>query len=130
MNAILVDSHEVEYYTFLGPVFEAIQNKQCDYNWLITELELNWIPDNFLSYFDHFVINDILRNRDNRYWISGDQLTKLVIDHKIQFIWGVLSGFNKSEQIDINDLSAVPYAEGNSAFWKSGCSVQPSKSGN
>lgn len=128
MNSILVDSDEIEYYTFLGPIFEAIHNKQCDYNWLITELNTNWVPDNFLDYFEHYRINEGYWDRDNRYWISGTQLTELINDYNIQFIWGVLSGFSKSEQIDINNLDVVPFADGNTAFWKPGVTVQHPKS--
>ena len=127
LNSILVDSSEVEYYTYLGPIFEAIQNKQNDYNWLITELNTNWIPDNFLNYFDQYTIYEGYWDPENRYLISGTQLTKLIKDHKIQFIWGVLSGFNKSEKIDINSLDVVPFADGNTAFWEVGVSVQHPK---
>ena len=124
LNAILVDSNEVQYYTYLGPIFEALHNKQLDYNWLITDLELNWFPDNFLDYFDQVQISEGMWNHDNRYWISGDNLTKLVTDHKLQFIWGVLSGLDKKVQIDINNLSVVPFADGNTDLWKPGNTVQ------
>jgi len=123
VNAILVNSKEVEYYTFLSPIFKAINNKQREYNWLITEPELNWIPDHFLDYVDQYSSGD----RGDRYCLSGNQLTQLVTDHDIQFIWGVLSGFPKDEQIDIHDLSVVPCIEGNSRFWEPGNSVQHPK---
>ncbi|CAN7745790.1 hypothetical protein [Paenibacillus sp. LjRoot56] len=127
MNAILKDSKQIQYYTYLGPIFEALQNRQHDYNWLLTDLELNWIPDDFLNYFGEYQVNKGTWDRDNKYWISGEQLTNLIGKNKIQFIWGVISGFRKSEKIDINNLSVIPFADGNPGFWKPGATVQHPK---
>ncbi|MDU0206415.1 hypothetical protein ACYEXS_36090 [Paenibacillus sp. MAH-36] len=124
MNAILKDSKQIQYYTYLGPIFEAIHNRQHDFNWLLTDLELNWIPDDFLNYFEDYEINKGLWDRDNKYWISGDQLTNLITNNKIQFIWGVLSGFRKTENIEMKNLSVIPFADGNPELWKPGVTVQ------
>ena len=121
MNAILLKSEQVEFYTFLGPIFESIHNKQLDYNWLLTELELNYIPTNFQDYFDDYYNTE---DGDDRYWLSGERLTKLVTDHEIQFIWGLLTAFPKDQSIDIRDLRVVPYVDSNPNFWKPGNSVQ------
>lgn len=127
MNAILTGSKEIQYYTYLGSIFEAIQNRQFDYNWLLTDLELNWMPDDFLSYFEDYEIKKGPWDRDNKYWVSGNQLTCLIKINKIQFIWGVISGFKKTEEIDIKNLSVIPFADGNPGFWKLGATVQHPK---
>lgn len=126
MNAILKDSKQVQFYTYLGPIFEAIQNRQYEYNWLLTDLDLNWIPDDFLNYCDQCKIHKALWNRNNVYWLTGEQLTNLVAKYKIQFIWGVLSGFKITEVIDIQNLSVLPLAE-TPELWKPGVTVQHPK---
>jgi hypothetical protein len=127
VNSILKDSTQVEYYTYLGPIFESIHNRQLEYNWLLTDLELNWMPDDFLNYFDQYEVNDKYWDRDNKYWITGERLTTLITNHNIQFIWGVLSGFKKSELIDIRNLSVCPYADGHTELWRPGTRVQHPK---
>lgn len=126
VNAILKDSKQIQFYTYLGPIFEAIQNRQYEYNWLLTDLDLNWIPDDFLDYCDQCKIHKVLWNRNNVYWLTGEQLTNLITKYKIQFIWGVLSGFKNTEVIDIQNLSVLPIAE-TPELWKPGVTVQHSK---
>ena len=46
-------------------------------------------------------------------WIAGEDLSNLVKKYNPQFIWGVLSAFDKSINIDINNLLVEPYANGN-----------------
>jgi len=49
--------------------------------------------------------------------LSGDELTDIVTHNNIQFIWGILSAFDKSTYIDINNLSVIPTFDGE---WKYG----------
>ncbi|MGG4221299.1 hypothetical protein ABEW32_24130 [Paenibacillus jamilae] len=49
MNAILISSRQIPFYTNLKLVFESISNIQTEYNWLLTGLELNWIPNDLWS---------------------------------------------------------------------------------
>ena len=74
-----------KYYTDLVRVFEAINNKQMDYNWLITDCVC--YPQN----------PETAKKLDQEYcWISGDELTDLVFEENFQWVWGVLSAFDKS----------------------------------
>ena len=58
-----------KYYTDLVRVFEAINNKQMDYNWLITDCVC--YPQN----------PETAKKLDQEYcWISGDELTDLVFE--------------------------------------------------
>ncbi len=71
-----------EYYTYMKKVFESIGNVQKNYNWLITSCEC--YPQNPI-YFD-------ILSREYC-WITGNELTQMVMDEDFQWIWGVLSGF-------------------------------------
>ncbi len=123
MNAILKNSRQVEFYTFLRPVFMSIKNRQHDYNWLLTDLELNWMPDVFFSYCEQCDIRADIEDRNNRYFISGEKLTRLTMEYEIQFIWGVLTGLKKELHIDLNNLIYCPDVE-NPDLWKPGVNVQ------
>ncbi|MGD9679441.1 MAG: hypothetical protein AB7V16_13960 [Vulcanibacillus sp.] len=129
MNSILVNSSQVEFYTFLKPIFNSINNKQIQYNWLLTDLELNWIPEDFLDFMEQYKVSDSYWDRENIYWITGEQLTAFTNKYEgIQFIWGILSGFDKSVTIDINNLIEHPFADGNPNFWiPGGVATQHSK---
>ena len=121
MHSILENSSQVEFYTYLKPIFNSIHNKQMEFNWLITDLELNWIPEDFLDFMEQYKISDSHVDRNNIYWITGKQLTAFTDKYeRLQFIWGVLSGFNQSTTIDIHNLIEHPYADGNPDFWVPG----------
>jgi hypothetical protein len=49
--------------------------------------------------------------------LSGDELTDIVTKNKIQWVWGILSAFDKSIDIDITNLSVIPTFDGE---WKYG----------
>ena len=36
----VIDKESSRYYTYLKAVFDAIENKQVEYNWLITATEI------------------------------------------------------------------------------------------
>lgn len=102
-----------KYYTNLKKVFAAINNKQSEYNWLITDCEcypINPKTDKMLS--------------KEYCWISGEELTDLVTREDFQWIWAVLSAFDKS--VDLNEVLKykLPYANGYRGFWKKPLSLQ------
>ncbi|EEL30037.1 hypothetical protein bcere0018_9450 [Bacillus cereus Rock1-15] len=57
-------------------------------------------------------------------WIAGEDLSNLVKKYNPQFIWGVLSAFDKSINIDINNLLVEPYANGNEGLWVPSPNIQ------
>lgn len=103
MNTILEGSKQMPYYTNLKLVFDALEGRQKEFNWLITNMECNYAPNE--------------RFYQDKIFISGEELTKIVYENDIQFIWAVLSAFTKSEYIDIDNLEVEPYADGNPGFW-------------
>jgi len=109
-GAILEKSFE--YYTFLDEIFPAFENEQLKYNWLITDLDCNYYPDDRLI-------------SDKKYiWLSGEELTDIVTQNKIQFIWGVLSAFQPSVTLEQVLLYELPFADGNKGFWHNPLSIQ------
>ena len=69
-------------YTDLDKVFAALGNIQENYNWLITDCECNV---------------DIPELQYNYCWMSGNELMALQRKyHNPQWIWAVLSAFEKS----------------------------------
>ncbi len=91
MNLILKDSSQVPWHTDIKLIFDALEGRQREFNWLITGHE---------TYPDIFNEGVIL--------ISGDELTDIVTNNKIQFVWGILSAFDKSIDADISNLSVIP----------------------
>ena len=103
MNVIVKSPAEMPFATDLRLVFKSIDNLQLNYNWLITDLECNYYPEELIGN-DHF-------------WLTGSELTKIVNRDDIQFIWGVFSGFLPDVEIDLSKPDDFPYADCNPGFW-------------
>jgi hypothetical protein len=70
------------FHTDLRAVFDALDGRQREFDWLLIDLELNSYPPQLLPAL-----------RDEAIWMAGSEITDLVNAHDVQFIWGVLSGF-------------------------------------
>lgn len=106
------------YFTDLKIVFDALGGRQREYNWLITDLEFSAFgicDDEGIFSSDQISLLDLLNKKI--VWIDGEKLTEIVNLFNIQFIWAVLSGFKKDVEIDLKNLSVIPYADGNRNFW-------------
>jgi hypothetical protein len=57
-------------------------------------------------------------------WLTGQELSDIVYEHDYQWIWAVLSGFDKSMKIDEILKYPFPYADGYPGFWKTDLSIQ------
>lgn len=112
MKGAILEKGE-KYYTNMSRVFNAIQNAQKDYNWLITDLDG----------YPNSLYNDYMNN--GYIWITGEHLTEIVNkDEHRQWAWAVLSGFPKDitkEQVLRYDL---PYADGYKGFWENPVTIQ------
>lgn len=108
-----IDEKSEKYYTDLKKVFDAISNKQLEYNWLITYCECYPVDPE----------TDSLLNKDYC-WITGEELTELVSKERFQWVWAVLSGFDKD--ITLSDVLkySFPYADGYKGFWQKPLSIQ------
>ena len=108
----LIDRKQQKYYTLLSNIFKAINNRQNNYNWLITSAECYPHNKNFKNLLDR-----------DYCWLSGEELTKIIAHEDFQWIWAVLSGFEKDITLDevlSYPLPSVDY-EG---FWQLPLSIQ------
>ena len=103
-----------KYYTYMRKIFDAIGNKQNEYNWLITD---------FVCYPKTQSISDMLTAKDHC-WLSGNELTTVVESEDFQWIWAVLSGFNKDISLAKVLEFPLPYADGYKGFWENPVSIQ------
>ena len=85
----LIDERSRQYYTYLKDIFLALENRQREYNWLITDCEI-------------IAHSDALEqlNTGDYHFLSGDELTALAEKDDSQWIWGVLTGFEKHIPLD------------------------------
>ena len=108
-----VDAKEEKYYTYLRKLFDSIDNRQKEYNWLITDCTC--YPKNPQT--DAMLRNDYC-------WFSGEDLTELVEQEDFQWIWAVLTAFDKSVELsDVLDYD-LPFAEDYEGFWSKPISMQ------
>lgn len=76
---------------FMKEIFNAIGNKQNDYNWLITDFD--GYPD--VSNYEASMLFD-----QEYCWISGEEFTRIINDD--DFLWGkaVILGFSKDTRME------------------------------
>lgn len=100
-----------QWYTQIGRVFKAMKNKQNDYNWLITDIDC--VPPKIEEHYS-----------GSYCWLTGEELSRIVVEDDGQWVWGVLSGFDKS--IDLSEVLQYsrPYADGYEGFWINPISIQ------
>jgi hypothetical protein len=116
MNTLLEAPSRMAHPTDLRLVFEALGGRQREFNWLLTDLELNRYPPG-LAYSPK-------ARSDEARWLSGTELTGIVEADDVQFIWGVLSGFRPGTEVDVVIRESCPYADGNAGLWTPNVSIQ------
>lgn len=82
------------YYTFLGPIFRALGNRQLDYNWLISDTVC----------YPSAKYNDLFSQ--SHVFLTGEELTSIINDEDFQLIWGACSGFPKD--LSLNEILEYP----------------------
>jgi hypothetical protein len=98
MNLLLERSKFVDYYTYLDPIFQAAP-ELADFTYLISDLEIG---------------GGCERLAKGPLVLSGIELQAIVENEQVQFIWAVLSAFDREPAIP----AELPYADGNQALWK------------
>lgn len=91
----------------LQKVFDAINNRQMEYNWIITDCEC--FPES--SEINNLFFQEYC-------FLSGDELTEIIKQEDFQWIWALLSGFKKDIPYDEIMKYPLPYANGYEGFWK------------
>ena len=107
-----IDQKSEVGYTCLLSLFEAIENEQLNYNWLITDFE---------GYPEDEQVADMLNQE--YCWLTGEQLTEIVEKENFQWIWGILSGFEK--EIPLSEVLKYSLPETEiAAHWKKPVFIQ------
>jgi hypothetical protein len=100
MNLILEKTNQVRYFTEMGSVFRALGISARDYDWYLSDLEINRNPAGFEAVDQ---------------WLDGEKFYRLISEHEIQFIWGVFSAFSKGFRCIVDN---PPFADGNLTYWE------------
>lgn len=109
----IIDRKNHKSYTGMSSVFQAIDNAQKQYNWLITDCE---------CYPEDEKIQQLL---DQEYcWISGDELSAVVDQEDFQWIWGCLCGFSKDITIDDILKYPLPSSQDYDGYYQNPISLQ------
>ncbi len=109
----LIDRKNHDFYTHMSNVFEAINNSQKEYNWLIADCE---------CYPQSKDLEDLL-NKDHL-WLSGEELTAMIEKEDFQWIWGILCGFEKTVlQEDVLN-HPIPSIENYDGYYRNPLSMQ------
>ena len=109
----VIDRKNHKFYTYLSKVFQVINNAQNQYNWLITDWEC--YPKN----------KEIIQSLDQKYcWLSGEELTNIVVKEDFQWIWGCLCGFQKDISPEEVLGYPLPLSEGYNGYYENPVSLQ------
>ena len=95
MNLILEQTDQVEFFTYLPLVLEALKIDCVEYDWYVSDVETNGYEF-----------------RDG--WYSGEEIKHRIESNEIQFIWGVFSAFKINERVSV---LKSPYVDGNPNYW-------------
>lgn len=97
-----------QYYTNLKVIFNKLENIK-NYNWLITDWECN---------------QNIYELNGNYCWLTGYEFEAILNKYNdLQWIWGVITGFDKTIALDDVLKFHLPKAE-NESFWHNPISIQ------
>lgn len=102
------------WYTQMSKVFDAIKNKQTNFNWLITDIS-DGAPEKIWEYWN---------DEEDFCWLTGKELSEIVRKQDVQWVWAVLSGFDKSISLPEILSYPQPYADGYKGFWENPLSIQ------
>ncbi len=100
-------------YTHLLSLFSALGNIQNEYNWLVTNCDI---------YYYSKLTKKLISGK--YCWLSGEELTEIVEDYDLQWVWVVLSGFDKDIRLKEILEYPLPYVDGYTGFWKNPVSIQ------
>lgn len=111
-----IDIGNAPWYTDLTEIFLRLGNELKNYNWLITDSEVNSRNGICERLDTHFAKTPYV-------FLSGEELTELLLADRAQWIWGVLSGFPKELPLEEILKFSLPCSE-HPGFWKSPVSLQ------
>jgi hypothetical protein len=85
---ILESAKELKYYTDMNIIMNPFKNDFIKYNWLITDYECNYYPEEIIELEKEY--------KEEYIWTNGKKLYEIIETYEIQFIWAVFSGFKQN----------------------------------
>lgn len=101
------------YYSTFGKIFMEITELSENYNWLVSYPECYPQTPEYQKKMDKAYI-----------WLTGKDLRRMLTTEDFQWIWGVISGFDKNISLENILKYPLPYANGYSGFWKNPVTIQ------
>ena len=109
----IIDRKNHKYYTYMSKVFQAINNAQLQYNWLITGCVCYPRSKEIEKLFDQEYC-----------WLTGDALSTIIEQEDFQWIWGCLCGFSKEVTMEEALKYPLPSAEDYDGYYQNPVSLQ------
>ena len=109
----VIDRKNHIFYTYLSKVFQGINNAQKKYNWLITDCE---------CYPKNKEIEQLLAQQ--YCWLSGEELTDIVVKEDFQWIWACLCGFQKDISLEEVLMYPLPSSKDYNGYYQNPVSFQ------
>ncbi|MBW1656954.1 hypothetical protein [Flavobacterium quisquiliarum] len=104
MNWIIQKTEKLEFHTDLKELLKPIQKEIEYYNWVISDFE--FISDKELPI-----------HHEEDFFVLSSQEFNDILNSQTQFIWGIICGFPKDQEIIVNENN-IPFAEENDLIWK------------
>lgn len=106
MNWIIQNTDKLDFHTDLKALLKPILEEIESFKWVISDCDF---------------ISDIAIpiNYEQDFFILTHEEFREIINSQTQFIWGVISGFDKNDEILI-DENNLPFVEGNDLIWENG----------
>lgn len=114
MYGVIIEKGE-PYYTYLSNVFSSMKEAQNNYNWLITDC---------ICYPQTKQYEELLSKE--YCFITGEELTEMIKAENFQWIWAVLTGFDKAISLEEILKFPLPNAQEYEGFWKNPINIQHS----
>jgi hypothetical protein len=113
LGAILEGPCSIPFHTDLQTVFRAIGGREKEFDWLVTDLDCDTFPVEFLGGKSAWVL-------------PGHTLADVVSRQTTptRFNWGTFSGLGGGTKVDLAHLPDLPYADGNAALWSRPPAIQ------
>ena len=112
MNGLIIGSTKPENAPCISKVFPLLKHSACNYNWLVSDYECN-----------HYPSEKILINKDY-VWLAGTELENILKSNTIQFIWGVITAYEKDILLEQVLEYPLPCSEEYVGFWMPDVTMQ------
>jgi len=112
MNGLIIHELAKKSFTDLREVFDVLGCIATKYNWMLSDYECSIYPSAKIPTNEQYA------------WLTGSELASVLVEHEIQFIWGVATAYTKEVKLEEILKHPLPFADGNEAFWKPEVTMQ------